>query len=88
LRWNIQRRLIRNLAKSVQVRLTPADFSITTAGESHTFAWARFKSTFTDDQNLYLFLTKTAAFFLPIRVVPAEAQQFAIAQVAARATAV
>jgi len=87
-RWNLQRRLRRRLSKTAQIRLTAADFSITAAGESHTFPWSRFKSTFTDDHNLYLFLTKTAAFILPTRTVPAEAQRFAIAQVRGHATAV
>jgi hypothetical protein len=87
-RWNIQRRLMKRLSKSAQIRLTATDFSITSAGESHTFPWTRFKSTFNDDHNLYLFLTKTAAFVLPTREVPPEALQFVIAHVGANATAV
>jgi hypothetical protein len=87
-RWNIQRRLMKRLSKSAQIRLTAIDFSIASAGESHTFPWARFKSTSTDEHNLYLFLTKTAAFVLPIREVPSEALQFVIAHVGAHATAV
>jgi hypothetical protein len=84
----IQRRLMKQLSKSVQIRLTLADFSITSEDESHTFPWARFKSALTDEHNLYLFVTKRAAFVFPLRGLTPEAQQFAIARVGDHATAV
>ena len=87
-RWNIQRRLMKRLGKSVNVRLTSADCSVASDGELHTFPWSRFKSTLTDDHNLYLFITKRAAFVLPTAGLPLEAQQFAIACVRERGAAV
>jgi hypothetical protein len=87
-RWNIRRRLMKRLGKSVQVRLTLADFSIISEGESHTFPWARFKSTLIDEHNLYLFITKRAAFVFPTQGLTPEAQQFAVTRVGLAATAV
>jgi len=87
-RWGIQLRLMKKLGKAVQVRMTEGDFSIASEGESHTFPWSRFKSTLTDDHNLYLFLTKRSALVVPTQGVSSEAVQFAIGRVGARGTAV
>ena len=87
-RWNIQRRLMKRLGKSVNVRLTSTDFSVASDGELHTFPWTRFKSILTDDHNLYLFITKRAAFVVPTTGLPLEAQQFAIARVREHGAAV
>jgi hypothetical protein len=87
-RWGIHRRLMKRLGKSVQIRLTVADFSITSEGESHTYPWARFKSTLTDEHNLYLFITSRLAFVFPTQELTPEAQQFVVARVAEHAAAV
>ena len=87
-RWNIQQRLMKRLGKSVQVRMTQGDFSIASEGESHTFPWNRFKSTFTDEHNLYLFITKRSALVVPTQGISTDALQFAIARVGARGAAV
>ncbi len=79
---------MKRLGKAVQIRLTQADFTVASQGESHTFPWSRFKSTFTDEENLYLFLTRTAAFVVPKRSLTPEAQQFVIGRVDTHATAV
>ena len=76
-------RMMRKLGKSAEIRLTPVDFTIVSGGESHTFPWSRFKSTATDERNLYLFVTKTAAYVLPIQNLSAGIQKFAIAQIPA-----
>ena len=87
-RWNIQRRLMRRLGKSAQIRLTPGDFSISSEGESHTFPWTQFKFSHSDERNLYLFMSKTVAFVLPTSALPDGAQQFVIAHIGGRANAV
>jgi hypothetical protein len=46
--WTIRRRLLMRLGKSVEVRMTAADFTIAWDGESHTFPWTRFKSALTE----------------------------------------
>ena len=79
---------MKRLGKAVQIRLTQADFTVASQGESHTFPWSRFKSTFTDEENLYLFLTRKAAFVVPKRSLTPEAQQFVIGRVGTHATAV
>ena len=87
-RWSIQQRQMKKLGKAVQVRMTEGDFSIASEGESHTYPWSRFKSTLTDDRNLYLFLTKTSALVVPTQGISRDAVQFAIERVGARGTAV
>jgi YcxB-like protein len=87
-RWNIQRSLMKRLGKSVHVRMTSEDFSIALEGESHTFPWSRFKSTLTDEHNLYLFIAKRTAFIVPTQGVVPDALEFAIARVGVRGTAV
>jgi len=86
--WTTRRRLIKRLGKAVQIRLMQADFTVASDGESHTFPWSRFKSTFTDEENLYLFLTKRAAFVVPKRSLSPEEQQFVITRMGTHATAV
>ncbi len=68
--------------------MTPADFTITWDGESHTFPWTRFKSALTDEHNLYLFLTKRTAHVVPTQGVAPAAVQFAITRVDSGAAAV
>jgi hypothetical protein len=80
-RWRIQWRLMKRLGKSAQIRLTVKDFSIAYEGESHTLPWSRVKFAVADDRNLYLFITKAAAYPLPSREFPAGAEQFAISRV-------
>ena len=87
-RWNMQRRLVKRLGKSAHIRLTTADFTISSESESHTFPWTRFRSTLADEHNLYLFVSKTAAFVLPTRELPPDAREFVISHVNAHATAV
>ena len=87
-RWNIQRSLTKRLGKTVQVRMTSEGFSIALEGESHTFPWSRFKSTFIDEHNLYVFITKRTAFIVPTKGAVPDALQFAIERVGARGTAV
>jgi hypothetical protein len=86
-RWNMQRRLMKRLGKSARIRLTTADFTISSEGESHTFPWTRFRSTLADEHNLYLFVSKTAAFVVPTRELPLDARQFVISHVNAHAAA-
>jgi len=87
-RRRIQRPLMKRLGKAVEVRMTQRDFSIASEGESHTFPWSRFKSTVTDDHNLYLFVTKRSALVVPIQGMSSGALQFASARVGAHGTAV
>jgi hypothetical protein len=86
--WSIRRRLMMRLGKSVEVRMTAADFTIAWDGESHTFPWTRFKSALTDEHNLYLFLTKRTAHVVPTSGATPAAVQFAITRVGAGGTAV
>jgi hypothetical protein len=87
-RWSMQRRLMKKLGKSVQVRMTEGDFSIASEGESHTYPWSRFNSTLIDERNLYLFFTKRLALVVPTPDMRSDAVEFAIARVRTRGTAV
>ena len=87
-RRNMQRRLMKRLGKSAQIRLTSADFTISSEGESHTFPWTRFRSTLADEHNLYLFVSKTAAFVVPTGKLPPDARQFVLSHVSAHAATV
>ena len=64
-RLRIQRRLMKRVGASIQVRATDSDFTFISEGESHTLPWSRIVSTATDDRNIYLFITKNAALILP-----------------------
>ena len=82
-RWLTERRTLKLLGKSVSVRMSPAEFSVMTEGDTHTFTWKRFKSFQQDGENLYLFIFRTMAYILPIRQVGESAIEFAKTQVAA-----
>jgi hypothetical protein len=83
IRRKMSARMMKKVGKSAEIRLTPVDFTIVSGGEAHTFPWGRFKATATDQCNLYLFVTVTAAYVLPTQNLRAELQEFAVAQIAA-----
>jgi hypothetical protein len=80
--WSTRRNLLKMLGKSIQIRMTEIDFSISSAGASHTFPWTRFLSAGQDQENSYLFLTRSLAYILPIRHVSEEARDFAMSHIA------
>ncbi len=61
--------------------MTDADIALSLEGESHTFPWGQFKSVTMDDFNVYLFLTKTAAFIVPSGEMPPDANAFMLSHV-------
>jgi YcxB-like protein len=79
--WVTERRTLRLLGKSVNIRMTQADFSVMTEGDTHTFLWKRFKSFQQDRENFYLFIFKSIAYILPISQVGEPAVEFAKDQV-------
>lgn len=80
-RRRIDRRILKRLGKTAQIRLTDSDVSITGEGESHTLPWRRFRSVVADKYNLYLFASKTSAVILPIPEESAEARVYVISHV-------
>ena len=80
--WGMRRHMMKMLGKSIQIRMTELDFSISSGEASHTFPWSRFVSTEKDHENSYLFLTRSLAYILPIRQVSEEAREFAMSHIA------
>ena len=80
-RWSTRRRILKLLGRSSKIRMTQVDFSVMSAGESHTFPWSRFSSFQKDGENLYLFIARTAAYILPIRQAGEPAIAFAMARI-------
>jgi hypothetical protein len=83
IRWATERRILKLLGKSLKVRMTQVDFTVMSEGDSHTFLWKRFNSSQLDSESLYLFVTRSIAYILPIRQAGKPAIDFARAQVAA-----
>lgn len=80
-RRKMERRLLKRLGKTAQIRMTESDVSIMGEGESHTLPWKRFRSVVVDKYNLYLFASRTSAVILPIPEECAEARVYVISQV-------